>query len=136
MLDEVDVVTHIEPITDAIKSLEQKLDLFARSLEEWIDATIQRLEMRMNPRHATRPLQTADNRDAHPTGRCPRYADAIARAVQIKVMGLCTRCLQARHAADCGVRCTICGAEHNMLLCPTRAQYHGGPKLRKVRLTS
>ncbi|EYC03855.1 hypothetical protein Y032_0091g2459 [Ancylostoma ceylanicum] len=47
MLDEVDVVTHIEPITDAIKSLEQKLGLFTRLLEKRIDSTIQKLEMRI-----------------------------------------------------------------------------------------
>ncbi|EYB93485.1 hypothetical protein Y032_0181g839 [Ancylostoma ceylanicum] len=95
MLDEVDVFTLIEPITDAIKSHEQKLDLFARSLEERIDSTIQRLEMRMRayyqaldtlldhsePRSNCVFCPYEDNRDAHSTGRCPLYADAIARAV-------------------------------------------------------
>ncbi|KAL6725972.1 hypothetical protein Aduo_007988 [Ancylostoma duodenale] len=47
MLDEVDDVTHIEPIGHAIKSFKQKLDHFARSLEERIDSPVQRLEMRM-----------------------------------------------------------------------------------------
>ncbi|KAL6731777.1 hypothetical protein Aduo_002606 [Ancylostoma duodenale] len=107
MLDEVDVVTHIEPITDAIKSLEQKLDLFARSLEERVNSTIQRLEMRMRAYDQTldtlldrsKPPSNCvfcpyeENRDAHPTGRCARYADAIARPLQANVMGLCTRCL-------------------------------------------
>ncbi|EYC03856.1 hypothetical protein Y032_0091g2460 [Ancylostoma ceylanicum] len=120
MLDEVDVVTHIELITDAIKSLEQKLGLFARSLEERIDSTIQRLEMRMRaynqvldtlldrskPRSNCMFWTDEDNRDA--TGSYHRYADAIARAMQANVMGQCTRCLNARDAADSGVRCIMC----------------------------
>ncbi|KAL6742952.1 hypothetical protein Aduo_016043 [Ancylostoma duodenale] len=117
------------------------MDLFARSLEERICSTIQRLEMRMRaydqaldalldhskPRSNGVFCPYEENGDAHPTGRCPRYAGAIARAVQANVMSLCARRLQARHATDCGLRCAICGAEHNMLMCPTRTQRAQAP---------
>ncbi|KIH57753.1 hypothetical protein ANCDUO_12053 [Ancylostoma duodenale] len=77
-----------------------------------------------------------DDRDAHPAGRFPCYADAISRTVQADVIGFCTRCLQARNAADCGVRCNICRAEYSVLLCLTKTSHHVGPKSKALDVPS
>lgn len=136
MLDEVDLTMHIEPLRDALKSLEKTIDQLAMVLQQRIDSMTEILELKLQAYdrafetilERTKPKSSCvfcsfdDNKDGHPTGRCCRFPDAVARAVQANVLGLCNRCLQPNHSDDCGFKCAICDQGHNMLLCPSRSQ--------------
>ncbi|KAK6033498.1 hypothetical protein OSTOST_00307 [Ostertagia ostertagi] len=133
-MDEVDVAVHIEPLTEAVRDLKDQLNAFAAGLTSKIDALadmhtrqidalnrkVELLLERTQPRSNCLFCPIADNKDCHPTGRCCRYPDAVSRAVQANNLGLCNRCLQPRHGEDCGILCTYCGREHNVLLCPNK----------------
>ncbi|RCN24206.1 hypothetical protein ANCCAN_30103 [Ancylostoma caninum] len=69
-----------------------------------------------------------DNKDSHPTGRCCRFPDAVSRAVQAASLNLCQKCLQQRH---CGISCTFCGRDHNVLLCPNKSTIAPHPYKRR-----
>ncbi|KAK6030960.1 hypothetical protein OSTOST_02897 [Ostertagia ostertagi] len=131
-MDEVDVALHIEPLVDAVKDLKEQLNAFAVALTAKIDSLAdiltrraeslnQKVELlleRTQPRSNCIFCPINDNKDCHPTGRCCRYPDAVSRAVRANNLGLCNRCLQPRHNEDCGILCTYCGRDHNVLLCP------------------
>ncbi|CAJ0603565.1 unnamed protein product [Cylicocyclus nassatus] len=44
MLDEVDMVTHIEPLANPVRTMEQKIDFLLQSFEQRMQSTVQRLE--------------------------------------------------------------------------------------------
>ncbi|XGW29674.1 hypothetical protein V3C99_009041 [Haemonchus contortus] len=134
-MDEVDVAIHIEPLVDAVKDVKDLLNMFTASFNAKIDAIVDLLnrqsEMVNNKLDAllerTRPRSSCvfctfeENKDNHPTGRCYRFVDPVSRAVQASNLRLCNRCLQARHPEDCGISCSFCNGNHNVLLCPAKA---------------
>ncbi|KAK5984922.1 hypothetical protein GCK32_000992 [Trichostrongylus colubriformis] len=131
-MDEVDVAVHIEPLVEALRDLKEQLALSFVSLDGKIDtmtsilnhqfeALNRRIDIileRTAPKSNCVFCSIEDNNDSHPTGRCCRFRDAVSRAVQAANLRLCNRCLQPRHANNCGVVCSYCSQDHNVLLCP------------------
>ncbi|VDP07335.1 unnamed protein product [Heligmosomoides polygyrus] len=145
-MDEVDMALHFEPLAEAVRDLKEQLNSFAITFASKIDAVADGLARqtealnkkmdllleRTQPRSNCIFCTINDNKDCHPTGRCCRYPDAVSRAVQANNLGLCNRCLQPRHSEDCGILCTYCGREHNVLLCPSKlSQANASLKRRK-----
>ncbi|KAK6015070.1 hypothetical protein OSTOST_19513 [Ostertagia ostertagi] len=134
-MDEVDVAIHIEPLRDALKELKEQLTMFVMSVDAKMEALVdlvnrhnnvvnQKLDLimeRTKPHSSCVFCSIEDNRDNHPTGRCCRFPDAVSRAIQVTNLRLCNRCLQPKHNEDCGILCTFCGKEHNVLICPGKA---------------
>ncbi|XGW22653.1 hypothetical protein V3C99_005120 [Haemonchus contortus] len=134
-MDEVDVAIHIEPLSDAIKELKEQLTVFVMSFDAKMEALVdlvsrqnniidKKLDLimeRTKPHSSCVFCSVEENRDNHPTGRCCRFPDAVSRAIQVTNLQLCNRCLQPKHSEDCGILCTFCGKEHNVLICPGKA---------------
>ncbi|XGW05416.1 hypothetical protein V3C99_016069, partial [Haemonchus contortus] len=97
-----------------------------------LEAAVNELLKRSEPRSSCIFCPVADNRDGHNTSRCNRFPDAVAKSMQVARLGLCGRCLKPAHDdEDCGVQCAACGRPHNVLLCANRGQGGGGFKRRR-----
>ncbi|VDL67380.1 unnamed protein product [Nippostrongylus brasiliensis] len=145
-MGEVDLAVHIEPLSDAIKELNEQLTAFAMTTNAKLDAVadiLNRQQDSLNQKLTALIQQTTphssclfcsveDNRDNHPTGRCYRFPDAVSRAVQAANLQLCNRCLQKKHQEDCGICCTYCGKDRNVLICPIKASGASSFKRRKM----
>ncbi|KAK6061260.1 hypothetical protein COOONC_01076 [Cooperia oncophora] len=147
VMDEVDIAIHIDPLVEAVKDLKDQLNMVIMSLNAKLDAVMEALNRqtetmsnkldllleRTKPKSSCVFCTFEDNKDNHPTGRCYRFADPVSRAVQASHLHLCNRCLQPRHCEDCGITCSFCSGNHNVLLCPAKASASSTPyKRRKV----
>lgn len=146
-MDEVDIAVHIEPISDAVKELKEQLNILVMATNAKLDVIVDLLtrqndivDQKLNViLQQTKPVSSCvfctveDNRDNHSTGRCYRFPDAVSRAVQATNLRLCNRCLQPRHSEDCGIICTFCGKDHNVLICPSKSSLGSSSfKRRKI----
>ncbi|VDO65269.1 unnamed protein product [Heligmosomoides polygyrus] len=124
MLDEVDLSMQIEPLQNAINKLEKKIEQLGIVHQQGIEMlnfklqsyerVFETLLQRTQPKSNCVFCSYEDNKDGHPTGRCCRFPDAVARVVQANVLQLCNKCLQQKHDEDCGFRCAICDQGHNI----------------------
>ncbi|VDL66139.1 unnamed protein product [Nippostrongylus brasiliensis] len=144
-MDEVDLAIHFDPLMDAVKELKSELSKFICDTNNRLDALHQELAshrtalmgsvdeilLRTAPKSNCLFCSVEDNKDSHPTGRCCRFPDPVSRAVQASTLRLCNKCLQRIHPDDCGIRCSFCGREHNVLLCPEKATQAQSYKRRK-----
>ncbi|VDO23671.1 unnamed protein product [Heligmosomoides polygyrus] len=114
MLDEVGLSMQIEPLQNAINKLEKKIEQLGMVHQQGIEMlnfklqsyerVFETLLQRTQPKSNCVFCSYEDNKDGHPTGRCCRFPDAVARAVQANVLQLCNKCLQQKHDEDCGFR--------------------------------
>ncbi|CAJ0596963.1 unnamed protein product [Cylicocyclus nassatus] len=96
-----------ERMESALAAINGKVDAIIQLMHEQrhqLEVMVERTNLRSNCVFCT----VADNRDQHPTGRCCKYPDAVARAVQAAALELCERCLQSKHRDECGVTCPAC----------------------------
>ncbi|KAK6031499.1 hypothetical protein OSTOST_02343 [Ostertagia ostertagi] len=146
-MESIDLEIQLEPINSSLSRLREDFNLFTtdvRSNLENLGALFHRIEYlcnniqsavnilleRSTPRSNCTFCPIEDNKDNHPTGRCHKYPNPVARAIRASALRLCHKCLQPIHQEDCGTSCASCGNDHNTLLCPNKPQ-HGPPRKRK-----